>query len=214
MKNQFIYLLLAGFTFIACEKVREPHVTSFQLEINDYFTGDSIPNQEFFLQGFNTSQYDFVAYTNAYGRFDTMFVHEAESDFKCVPNNSSTHYLAFSSGNVENGKHTQVVVETIPYGYLTYVFDCSGSGSANIRNVKREMLFPTTPTYEMLNSEGGKSTVYYYPSCGTNSNQQIALSGSWEISYEKQNTAGSAWLTYGDTITIAPGEYYTHTILY
>lgn len=214
MKNQFIYLLLAGFTFIACEKVREPHVTSFQLEINDYFTGDSIPNQEFFLQGFNTSQYDFVAYTNAYGRFDTMFVHEAESDFKCVPNNFSTHYLAYSSGNVKNGKNTAVVVETIPYGNLSYHFDCSGSGSATIRNVKREMIFPSEPTDEMLYSEGGKTTIATYINCGAYSSYQLAFSGNWIISYEKQNTTSSPWLPYSDTITIAPGEYYTHTILY
>ncbi|MBK6526910.1 MAG: hypothetical protein IPG07_15965 [Crocinitomicaceae bacterium] len=40
---------------VSCKKATEPQVTSFQLEVSDYFTGDSMPDFPFRFSGVYTS---------------------------------------------------------------------------------------------------------------------------------------------------------------
>lgn len=213
MKNSIVCLLLGSILMVNCKKVNEPHVTSFQLEIRDYLTGDSFPNFPFRFSGVYSSSYNFDQVTNDYGRFDTIFTHEQETNFDCKPLAYMDYCIAKTTGQVKGGTNTEVKLELIPYANFSYEFNCD-FGSGSIQNVKREFIFPFIPEANVQNAPQAKEQFISAPSCGSSMNSSSVFSGTWVVTYQKKNSSGAPWLNYADTVLVAPGENYMHTIDY
>lgn len=197
---------------MSCEKAGEPHVTSFQLEVTNYLTGDSIPDQDLAVRGVYTSAYDFTLKTSAYGRFDTMIVHEHETDFDVTLNSSGQWFIASDSTKAFNGTNTEISMELIPLANFSYNFSCSGNGE--LRNVNRSIIYPFTPSQYVSDHYYGAPQMISAPYCNSFSNNAYVFSGVWLISYEKKSSPSASWITYSDTVTVSPGENFSYTIFY
>lgn len=213
MKNSIFYLYATTLLMVSCKKTAEPHVTSFQLEVTDYFSGDSMPNFPFRFSGVYSSSSNFNQVTNDYGRFDTIFTHEQETNFDCLPLSSYDYRIGKTTGQVIGGTNTEVKLELIQFGNFAYNFNCS-FGSGYIQNVQREFLYPFTPEPSIQDAWQAQSQFIASPTCGSNMNSSEVISGSWIVTYQKKTSTGAPWVDYSDTVTIEPGADYVYTIDY
>ncbi len=213
MKNYIFYLSIFMSLLVSCKKATEPQVTSFQLEVSDYFTGDSMPAFPFRCSGVYTSNYNFNQLTNDYGRFDTIFEHDQETNFDCLPLTASDYIIGKTSGQVIGGTNTEVKLELISYAYFSYFFNCS-FGAGYIQNVKREFLYPFEPEPGVQSAWQAQPQVIGSPICGSNMNGANVISGTWIVTYQKKTNASAPWIDYSDTVFVKSGENYMHTIDY
>jgi hypothetical protein len=213
MKNSIIYFVALTVLLVSCKKTNEPFVTSFQLEVTDYFTGDSMPNFPFKFSGVYSSSYNFDDVTNDYGRFDTIFTHEQETNFDCLPLSTYDYLIGKTTGQVIGGANTEVKLELVSFANFSYFFNCS-FGSGYIQNVQREFLYPFTPDPGVQSAWQAQTQSIASPTCGSNMNAAAVISGTWIVTYQKKTSAGAPWVDYTDTVTVAPGESYMHTIDY
>jgi hypothetical protein len=207
MKKSILYFASLPFFFLSCEKSAEPYFTSFNLEMRNYYNGDSIGNVPFTMNGIYTSEYDF-------GFYNKGFEHLGNTNFDCVVDANSNYFLANRSGQIVGGENTEIVVDLIPLANFGYNFDCSAPGSAEIQNVKREILYPFVPNEFVFASGYGQENTIYYPDCGASSYYQKVFSGTWIVSYQKKTSSGSFWTQYSDTVHVEPGDNFVYTILY
>jgi hypothetical protein len=213
MKNSIYSLFTLAILMVSCQKATVPHVTSFQLEVSDYFSGDSIPNFPFLFSGVYTSSYNFNEVTNEYGRFDTIFKHEHETNFDCSPSVSNSYLVAKKTGQVIGGANTALDLELIPLANFSYEFNCN-FGAGSIQNVNRQFLFPFTPESNVQAAPESQSQSIPVPTCGYSMNAATIISGTWIITYQKKTSSSAPWVDYADTVTVAPGDYYMYTIDY
>jgi hypothetical protein len=213
MKKSIFYLIAATLLTVSCKKVTEPHVTSFQLEVTDYFSGDSMPDFPFRFTGVYTSSNNFNEFTNDYGRFDTLLTHDQETNFDCLPLSTYDYLIAKTTGQVIGGTNNEVKLALIPYANFTYSFNCT-FGNGSLQNVQREFLYPFAPESNVLSAWQSQPQLITSPICGSNMNQASVISGTWIVTYQKKTSAGAPWVDYSDTVVVAPGENYVHTIDY
>lgn len=184
--------------------------TTVQIRSSEYFSDDSIGKVDFQIKDpYTSDNYGLSDSTNDYGMYFGSFEHPANKAFEIE---LSTDYLnPFGKIQVNEGVHNEVDIRLIDLAKLNFELDCSGSGY-----IQNGQVIPTVYySYDspLYGYDEGLSK-YFVADCMAPQQVVSAFSGKWIIKYDWKPTPSASWITLSDTITLAPGQDYTHTIVY